>query len=118
VVGGEHATGDLGAWLGDRLVVRGRKVDTIISGGENVMPQEVESVLLQHPAVAEAAVFGRPDPEWGQAVTAAVVLNGPAPDLRDFARERLAAFKVPKSIERVESLPRNAAGKVLRRELA
>jgi O-succinylbenzoic acid--CoA ligase len=118
VVGGEHATGDLGAWLGDRLVVRGRKVDTIISGGENVMPQEVEGVLLQHPAVAEAAVFGRPDPEWGQAVTAAVVLRTDAPDLREFARARLAPFKVPKSIERVEALPRNAAGKILRRELS
>ena len=62
MVGGVHATGDLGSWDGDRLVVHGRKVDTIVSGGENVMPQEVEAVLLSHPAVAEAAVFGRPDP--------------------------------------------------------
>lgn len=118
VVGGEHATGDLGSWLGDRLVVHGRKVDTIVSGGENVMPQEVEAVLLSHPAVAEAAVFGRSDPEWGEAVIAAVVLRTDAPDLRAFARERLAAFKVPKSIERVEALPRNAGGKLLRRELS
>lgn len=117
VVGGTHATGDLGSWLGDRLVVHGRKVDTIVSGGENVMPQEVEAVLLSHPAVAEAAVFGRPDPEWGEAVTAAVVLREPAPDLRDFARARLAPFKVPKSVEQVDALPRNAAGKILRREL-
>ena len=51
VVGGVHATGDLGSWDGDRLVVHGRKVDTIVSGGENVMPQEVEAVLLSHPAV-------------------------------------------------------------------
>ncbi len=67
VVGGTHATGDLGAFTDDgRLIVHGRKVDTIVSGGENVMPQEVEAVLLSHPAVAEAAVFGRPDPEWGR----------------------------------------------------
>jgi o-succinylbenzoate---CoA ligase len=118
VVGGKHATGDLGTWDGDRLVVHGRKLDTIVSGGENVMPQEVEAVLLSHPGVAEAAVFGRPHPEWGQAVTAAVVLRAPAPDLRDFARARLAPFKVPKAIEEVGELPRNAAGKILRRELA
>jgi O-succinylbenzoic acid--CoA ligase len=118
VAGGRHATGDLGSWLGDRLVVHGRKVDTIVSGGENVMPQEVEAALLAHPAVAEAAVIGRPDPEWGEAVTAFVVLRAPAPDLRDFARARLAPFKVPKSIESVTELPRNAAGKILRRELS
>jgi len=118
VTGGTHATGDLGAFTADgRLIVHGRKVDTIVSGGENVMPQEVEAVLLSHPAVAEAAVFGRPDPEWGQAVTAAVVLHADAPDLREFARGRLAAFKVPKSIESVTALPRNAGGKLLRREL-
>ena len=119
VAGGTHATGDLGAFTDDgRLVVHGRKVDTIVSGGENVMPQEVEAVLLSHPAVAEAAVVGRPDPEWGEAVTAFVVLRADAPDLRAFARERLAPFKVPKRIEQVEALPRNAAGKILRRELA
>jgi len=118
VVGGTHATGDLGSWLDDRLVVHGRKVDTIVSGGENVMPQEVEAVLLSHPAVAEAAVFGRADPTWGEAVTAFVVLRDEAPDLRDYARARLAGFKVPKSIESVDALPRNAGGKLLRRELS
>jgi O-succinylbenzoic acid--CoA ligase len=117
VVGGVHATGDLGSWDGDRLVVHGRKVDTIVSGGENVMPQEVEAVLLSHPAVAEAGVFGRPSAEWGEAVTAFVVLREPAPDLLAFVRERLAPFKVPKAIEEVQELPRNAAGKLLRREL-
>ncbi len=70
-----------------RLIVLGRKVDTIVSGGENVMPAEVEAVLLAHPAVAEAGVFGRPDPEWGEAVTAHVVLRSPADpaELRAFA---------------------------------
>jgi o-succinylbenzoate---CoA ligase len=118
--GGVLRTGDLGR-LDDRgrLIVRGRKVDTIVSGGENVMPTEVEAVLLSHPAVAEAGVFGRPDSEWGEAVTAFVVLRSDTPvdSLRSFARERLAAFKVPKRIERVESLPRGASGKLLRRDL-
>jgi O-succinylbenzoic acid--CoA ligase len=119
--GGVLHTGDLGR-LDERgrLIVLGRKVDTIVSGGENVMPAEVEAVLLSHPAVAEAAVFGRPDPEWGEAVTAQVVLRAPVDvsELRSFAAERLARFKVPKSIEPVPSLPRNRAGKLLRRELA
>ena len=118
VVGGTLATGDLGRLdARGRLIVLGRKVDTIVSGGENVMPQEVEAVLLSHPAVAEAGVFGRPDAEWGEAVTAYVVGAVDADELRAFARERLAAFKVPKEIEVVDSLPRNAAGKLLRREL-
>ena len=68
-------TGDLGAFDNDgRLVIVGRKADTIVSGGENVAPAEVESVLLEHPAVADAAVLGRADPEWGEAVVAQVVL--------------------------------------------
>ena len=76
VVNGRLQTGDLGR-LDERgrLIVLGRKVDTIVSGGENVMPTEVEAALLAHPAVAEAGVFGRPDPEWGEAVTAHVVLR-------------------------------------------
>jgi O-succinylbenzoic acid--CoA ligase len=116
--GGVLQTGDLGRFdERGRLIVRGRKVDTIVSGWENVMPAEVEAVLLSHPSVVEAGVFGRPDPEWGEAVTACVVLRGPADDLAAFARGRLAPFKVPKSIESVESLPRGPSGKLLRREL-
>src|SRR3954453_2421317 len=103
VAGGCLATGDLGAWRGDRLIVLGRKVDTIVSGGENVMPQEVEAVLLSHPAVAEAGVFGRPDPEWGEAVTAAVVGDVDPEELRAFAAQRLARFKVPKAVVVVDS---------------
>src|SRR4051812_39119141 len=117
VVGGALATGDLGAWLDDRVVVRGRKLDTIVSGGENVMPQEVEAALLSHPAVKEAGGFGRPDPGWGEAVTAFVVGDVDAREVRDFARTRLARFKVPKTIEVVDALPRNASGKLLRRSL-
>jgi O-succinylbenzoic acid--CoA ligase len=119
--GGILRTGDLGR-LDERgrLIVAGRKVDTIVSGGENVMPAEVEAVLLAHPAVAEAGVFGRPDPEWGEAVTAHVVLRAPIDpaELRAFAARRLARFKVPKAIEPVDALPRNPGGKLLRRHLS
>jgi O-succinylbenzoic acid--CoA ligase len=120
-VAGRLETGDLGRLdEGGRLIVLGRKVDTIVSGGENVMPAEVEAALLAHPAVAEAGVFGRPDPEWGEAVTAHVVLRSAADpaELREFAASRLARFKVPKTIEQVDALPRNAGGKLLRRELS
>jgi O-succinylbenzoic acid--CoA ligase len=118
--GGVLRTGDLGRLDSHgRLIVSGRKIDTIVTGGENVMPQEVEGVLLQHPAVAEAGVYGRPDREWGEAVTAAVVLRAPADpaDLRAHCATRLAGFKVPKRIDIVDALPRNAAGKLLRRDL-
>jgi O-succinylbenzoic acid--CoA ligase len=120
VVGTVH-TGDLGR-LDEhgRLIVIGRKTDTIVSGGENVAPTEVEAVLRAHPAVADAGVFARPDPEWGEAVIARVVLRAEAsPDeLRAFAAERLARFKVPKAVELADALPRTASGKLLRRELA
>ena len=119
--GGPLRTGDLGR-LDDRgrLVVTGRKADTIVSGGENVVPAEVEAVLLEHPAVAEAGVFARPHPEWGEAVTARVVLRSEATEveLREWLGERLARFKVPKTIEVADALPRTASGKLLRRELA
>ncbi len=118
--GGTLRTGDLGRLdAHGRLVVSGRKVDTIVSGGENVMPTEVEAALLEHPAVAEAGVFGRPDAEWGEAITAVVVLREPAEAdaLRAHCAERLAGFKVPKRIEVRDALPRNASGKLLRRDL-
>jgi O-succinylbenzoic acid--CoA ligase len=121
-VGGRTVhTGDLGR-LDDRgrLIVVGRKTDTIVTGGENVAPAEVEAVLREHPAVADAGVFARPHPEWGEAVIARVVLRGEAsPDeLRAFAAERLARFKVPKAVELADALPRTESGKLLRRELA
>ena len=118
-------TGDLGALdARGRLTVTGRKADTIVSGGENVAPQEVEAVLLEHPAVADAGVHGRPDPEWGEAVVATVVVrDGHAPDaaliaaLRDHVGGRLARFKVPKQVAFATELPRTASGKLLRRQL-
>jgi O-succinylbenzoic acid--CoA ligase len=115
-------TGDLGR-LDDRgrLIVVGRRSDTIVTGGENVAPAEVEAVLLEHPAVADAAVIGRADAEWGEAVTALIVARDGALDadaVRAHCAERLARFKVPKRFEVVATLPRTASGKLLRRELA
>jgi len=115
-------TGDLGALSGDGVLsVTGRATDTIITGGENVSPAEVEAVIEEHPAVAEAAAFARADPTWGEAVHATVVLVGGAAvgeaELRAFAAARLAAFKVPKSIAFTAALPRTPSGKLLRRAL-
>src|SRR4029453_4584008 len=105
-----------------RLVVLGRSDDLVISGGGNVHPEEVEGGLAPPPAVAEAAVAGRPDPEWGQQVAAFVVPRDPAhpptlAELRAFARERLAPAKAPRELVLVPELPRSASGKLLRRLL-
>jgi len=115
-------TGDLGRFdERSRLEIIGRKADTIVTGGENVAPAEVEATLLDHPAVADAAVHPRADPEWGEAVVATVVLRDGArtgPDeLRAHCAARLAAFKVPKAVEFTDRLPRTASGKLLRRQL-
>jgi O-succinylbenzoic acid--CoA ligase len=115
-------TGDLGRFDEDGFLwVTGRSSETIVTGGENVMPREIEDVLRSHPAVADVAVIGRPDPEWQEAVTALIVWAGePVPDdeLRAHAAVALAPFKVPKRFESVESLPRTVAGKLRRAELA
>jgi O-succinylbenzoic acid--CoA ligase len=113
-------TGDLGAWNADgSLHVAGRKADTIVTGGENVAPAEVEAVLESHPAVAEAAVHGRADREWGEAVVATVVLRADASedDLRVHCAARLAPFKVPKAIRFADALPRTRSGKLVRDRL-
>jgi o-succinylbenzoate---CoA ligase len=113
-------TGDLGAWNADgALHVVGRKTDTIVSGGENVSPVEVEAVLESHPAVAEAAVHARGDREWGEAVVATVVLRADASqdDLRAYCAARLASFKVPKAIRFADALPRTRSGKLVRGRL-
>jgi O-succinylbenzoic acid--CoA ligase len=117
VAGGELRTGDLGEWRDGRLRVLGRRGDLIITGGENVSPEEVEAVLGAHPAVSDAGVFGRPDPEWGEAVTAHVIGSATPEELDAWCRERLARFKVPKNIEIVRSLPRTTSGKLLRRSM-
>lgn len=118
-------TGDLGALDPDDGTLRivGRKADTIVTGGENVAPAEVEAVLEAHPAVAEAGVLARPDDVWGEAVVALVRLRDdaqatPPGEILDHARARLAGFKVPKDLHVVaDPLPRTASGKLLRRDL-
>ncbi len=120
---GRLHTGDLGEIdANGSLRVNGRKADTIISGGENVAPSEVEAVLEAHPSVIEAAVLGRPDPQWGEAVVAIVVASPQVGieegELREHCLARLAPYKVPKQVRIVsDSLPRTASGKLLRREL-
>lgn len=117
---GRQHTGDLG-WLDEEgyLFLVGRKGDMIIRGGENVYPLEVEHVLTEHPAVADAVVVGVPEPRLGETVKAYIVAADPgappaAEALRVFARERLAGFKVPAIWEFTDALPRNANGKVVR----
>lgn len=97
-----------------------RKSDMIISGGVNIYPAEIESALLEHPDVADAAVFGIPNDEWGEAVHAVIVSrNGQidADELRAFMRAKVASYKVPRSVTQTEEIPRTASGKTLKREL-
>lgn len=119
---GWRATGDLG-WIDEDGYVffAGRKDDMIIRGGENIAPAEIETVLMSHPAVDEAAVIGVPSVEWGQTVKAYIVLRSgekaSAADIQEFCRTRLASFKRPEQIEFIDALPKNALGKILRKEL-
>lgn len=120
--GGWFHTGDLGRMDEQGFITLvDRKKDMIISGGENVYPVEVEQALYQHPLVVEAAVVGLRDDRWGEVPLAVVACgSGEQPDAEDLVkwlRERLAAFKTPKRVEFVDSLPRNATGKVLKTEL-
>ena len=119
--GGWLHTGDIGHFdSGGRLRVLDRRHDTIISGGTNIYPKEVEDVIAAHPAVREVIAFGLPDPEWGESVAVAIVRD--SADLNEaavlaFCRERLASFKKPKRVIFLDELPKNAYGKVLRRTL-
>ena len=122
LIDGWMHTGDAAYMDEDGYVfIQDRIKDMIISGGENVYPAQVESAIYGHPAVAEVAVVGVPDDTWGEAVKACVVPKpgsevDPA-DIIAFTRERLAGFKVPKTVDVIEAMPRNASGKILRREL-
>ncbi|MGA9867158.1 MAG: long-chain-fatty-acid--CoA ligase [Acetobacteraceae bacterium] len=120
--GGWLRTGDAGYFDDDGfLYIHDRIKDMIVSGAENVYPAEVENALFGHPAIADAAVIGVPDERWGEAVKAIVVLrsgqqaSGEA--IIEFARGRIAGYKLPKSVDFVPALPRNPSGKILRREL-
>jgi fatty-acyl-CoA synthase len=103
------------------IYIQDRIKDMIISGGENVYPAQVESAIYGHPAVAEVAVIGVPDDKWGEAVKACVVAKPgksiDPDDIISWTRERLAGFKVPRSVDVIPILPRNPSGKILRREL-
>jgi long-chain acyl-CoA synthetase len=103
------------------VYVHDRVKNMIVSGGENVYPAEVENALFGHPAIADVAVIGVPDPTWGEAVKAIVVLrpdsSTTADEITAYARGRVAGFKMPKSVDFVGTLPRNATGKVLHRML-
>jgi acyl-CoA synthetase (AMP-forming)/AMP-acid ligase II len=118
---GWFRTGDQGILdAGGYLTLVGRLKELINRGGEKISPREIDEALLTHPAVAEAVCFGIPDAKYGEEVAAAVVLRGEASvaDLLVHCRERLAAFKVPKTIHLVTQIPRTATGKVQRRVVA
>jgi acyl-CoA synthetase (AMP-forming)/AMP-acid ligase II len=115
-------TGDAGYLDADGyLYIHDRVKDLIVSGGENIYPAEVESVLFGHPGVADVAVIGVPDDRWGEAVKA-IVVKKPGAEVSEreiitYARERIAHFKAPSSVDFAASLPRNPSGKILKREL-
>ncbi|MGB1881754.1 MAG: long-chain-fatty-acid--CoA ligase [Gammaproteobacteria bacterium] len=115
-------TGDAGYFDEEGyLYIHDRVKDMIVSGGENVYPAEVENALFGHDSVADVAVIGVPDERWGEAVKAMVVLkpgaSASAQEIIEFARARIAGYKVPKSVDFIELMPRNPSGKILRREL-
>jgi fatty-acyl-CoA synthase len=103
------------------LYISDRIKDMIVTGGENVYPAKIESALMRHPAIAEVGVLGEPDEKWGEAVVAFVALKpGHTLDieqLRAFAGEHLARYKLPRRLETVPALPRNATGKILKYQL-
>jgi len=104
-----------------RLYVEGRDDEMIVSGGENVFPQEVEDCLSRHEAVVEVAAIGVDDDQFGKRLRAFVVVSEPQPsvdDLKDWVKENLARYKVPREFVFLDELPRNATGKILKRELA
>ena len=115
-------TGDIG-YMDDAgyVFIMDRSKDMIISGGENIYPREIEEVLIRHPSVHEVAVIGVPDPAWGEAVKAVIVvkpgLSLSQDEILDFCAQRIARYKKPKSVDFVPELPKNAYGKIMKREL-
>jgi len=121
VVDGLMSSGDVGRFdENGRLFVEGRDDEMIVSGGENVFPKEVEDCLCRHDAVVEAAAIGVDDDEFGKRLRAFVVTQGEVDEdgLKEHVKANLARFKVPREIVFLDELPRNATGKILKRELA
>ncbi len=123
IIDGLMSTGDVGHFdSAGRLYIDGRDDEMIVSGGENVFPREVEELLITHPAVADVAVIGVEDAEFGQRLKAFVVTRDSEPltadEVREFVKENLARYKVPRDVVCVDELPRNPTGKILKRELA
>jgi len=118
-----HTVGDIAYWDDEGyLYICDRKTDMIISGGMNIYPAEIEAVLEQHPGIYDVAVFGIPSQEWGEAVHATVVRSPGSSSLTGeevtaFAREHLAGYKVPRSVDFADELPRTGSGKLLKRQL-
>ena len=122
IIDGLLSSGDTGHFDDQGLwFVDGRDDDMIVSGGENVYPVEVENLLSEHPSVAEAAVVGMPDDDFGQRLCAYVVVRDGAglgaDDVKDYVRNRLARHKIPRDVVFVDALPRNETGKVLKKLL-
>lgn len=120
--GGWMHTGDAGTMDDEGYIfIQDRVKDMIVSGGENVYPRSVEDVLFQHPAIADAAVIGVPDQQWGETVKAIVVLKtdatATAEEIMEFCKGRLGGFERPRSVDFIDALPRNPTGKVLKRQL-
>jgi fatty-acyl-CoA synthase len=121
IIDGLMSTGDVGHWdTAGRLFIDGRDDDMIVSGGENVFPGEIEDLLYRHEAIAEAAVIGVPDDEFGQRLAAFIIRTGElsASEVRQYVRENLARYKVPRDVHFVENLPRTTTGKISRPGLA
>ncbi|WP_439547106.1 long-chain-fatty-acid--CoA ligase [Sandarakinorhabdus sp.] len=120
LIDGWYHSGDAGYLDEDGyLYIHDRVKDMIVSGAENIYPAEVENALHEHPAVADCAVIGVPDEKWGEAVKAIVVKRGDvtAAELIAFARDRIAGYKLPKSVDFIDVLPRNPSGKILKKDL-
>ena len=119
---GWFATGDAGYLQDGYLFIHDRIKDMIVSGAENIYPAEIENALMSHPGIADVAVIGVPDDKWGESVMAVVVRVPEAEGTSDdeiiaYCRDRLAAYKIPRSVTEIAALPRNPSGKILKTEL-
>ena len=120
IVDGWFRTGDAGYLRDGYLFIHDRVKDMIVSGGENIYPAEIENALMKHPGIADVAVIGVPDDKWGETVKAVITRSDP--ELTEdaviaFAREQLAGYKIPRSIDWMDAIPRNPSGKILKTEL-